>query len=366
MAVASSNNLLNALLVALRNSQLHVFQGLLDCKDASPTLMNDICESTGMTLLHVAAKLGRYYNVEILIKKGAEVDVTDALGNTPMHYAVSGGYVRVTKLLVSKGSTAITDAKINQYGDTVLHHAAWSRNSEIIGEIMDLGFPDSKLTNQMGMAPIHYAVQGGSVNNVRAFVLKDPTLVNLKDAKGQNPLHYAALGDNDIMIDTLLELGNVSIDEPDNMHYTALHFAAGYGKQRALEALIRHGATHVSTAPFFDSSMPVHIAAINGHVHIIKVLAAHDYSVLMHRDAYGRTVMHIAVLSLNFHLVELLMKSKNTLVSVTDYNGLTPMHYAIYSHNAGIVGALVLGNRQLMEFVLQTPDEKKEITNSGV
>lgn len=51
--------------------------------------------STGTTLTHLAARDCNYSCLEVLCERGADVDVVNQLGNTPIMFAAMGGDLKV-------------------------------------------------------------------------------------------------------------------------------------------------------------------------------------------------------------------------------------------------------------------------------
>ena len=55
-----------------------------------------------MTLLHISAMNGDHQIMTYLLQKGLWVNPGDDFGNTPLHYAVRGNYIKCIQLLVEK------------------------------------------------------------------------------------------------------------------------------------------------------------------------------------------------------------------------------------------------------------------------
>jgi cytohesin len=76
---------------------------------------------TGESLLHYAAKNGRADVVELLLSRGARVNVVTAKGDSPLHWAAWYGHANIVELLIPKDSSIL-----NRRGDhqqTALHRA---------------------------------------------------------------------------------------------------------------------------------------------------------------------------------------------------------------------------------------------------
>ncbi|KIJ06606.1 hypothetical protein PAXINDRAFT_91740 [Paxillus involutus ATCC 200175] len=85
-----------ALHVASRHGHLEVVKTLLDYPN---TIINPDDQSLG-TPLHSACLGGHISIVELLVQKGADVNMQGSNSCTPIHLACSGGHVSIVKLLL--------------------------------------------------------------------------------------------------------------------------------------------------------------------------------------------------------------------------------------------------------------------------
>ena len=72
--------------------------------------------------LHEAAKSGDVMAARRMVASGADMDMPDVHGHTPLHMAAGKGQVEVLKVLLEAG--ADKEAKTVQEGDPPLHAAA--------------------------------------------------------------------------------------------------------------------------------------------------------------------------------------------------------------------------------------------------
>jgi len=90
----------------------------------------------GETQLHLAAIKGDIDGVKSLIKKGADVSVTDYAGWTPLHEACNRGHYKIVKVLLKAG------ADVHAKGledDTPLHDAASNGHIKIVKILLKYG-----------------------------------------------------------------------------------------------------------------------------------------------------------------------------------------------------------------------------------
>lgn len=74
-------------------------------------------------LLHLAANHCDCRDVELLLKKGAEVNLQGDIGLTPLHYAASKGKLDVVKVLIRYGADVYIE---NEFGERPID---WARNA---------------------------------------------------------------------------------------------------------------------------------------------------------------------------------------------------------------------------------------------
>lgn len=66
----------------------------------------DWSNSGGKTALHIAAQSGNSPFISLLLSYGADPDLTDLQGNSPLHYAAAWGHMEVARVLLDEGGAA--------------------------------------------------------------------------------------------------------------------------------------------------------------------------------------------------------------------------------------------------------------------
>ncbi len=122
---------------------------------AAGTDVNAMGGMSGGTPLTFAAIEGHKEIVELLIAKGADVEVADLLSATPLHRAASWGHKEIAELLITKGANVNAEDK---WGNTPLHLAAYKGHKENVKLLIAKG-ADVNAKNEDGETPLDDAVR---------------------------------------------------------------------------------------------------------------------------------------------------------------------------------------------------------------
>lgn len=176
------------------------------------------------------------------------------------------------------------------------------------------------------------AVNAGDAERVRAILGEDPSLVASRDAAGVSVLmlaryrfdrevtdallaadpeldvfEAAALGYVDRLRERLMDdAGAASAFSPDG--FTALHFAAFFGKPEAAKMLLEHGASVDAYTHNPFANQPLHAAAAGRHIEVCRVLlaAGADVNATQHG---GFTPLHEAAQHGDAEMTELFLSA---------------------------------------------------------
>lgn len=126
--------------------------------DADPSLVTAYSPD-GWTALHLAAFFGRPDVVDLLIDRGAGIDMlSTSMGNTALQAATANGQSKVVRRLLDRN--AEVDYATVQGGFTALHGAANGGQTEIAGMLLDAGADPSARTDD-GKTPRDLAAARG-------------------------------------------------------------------------------------------------------------------------------------------------------------------------------------------------------------
>ncbi len=248
----------------------------------------------GQTALHLAAKESNVKFFQKLLERGANPNILDKWGLSPLHLAVEKNHNEIIDLIFAHSKVMIDD--VNEDGHTALHLAASVSNIVAVQKLLEKG--------------------------------ANP---NILDKEGMSPLHVAALyGREAEIFDLLVAHGKVSVDHVDGNGQTALHLAARNVNIGAVQKLLERGANPNITNKWGQS--PLHVAARqrNGKTIIDLLLEAQKVKGMgdvNDQNEKGMTALHYAAAYSN-EITAVHLINKGADVNCRDNNGCTPLHYA--------------------------------------
>jgi ankyrin repeat protein len=183
-------------------------------------------------------------------------------GYMDLHFAVMECSLNKIKRLLSRGA----DPNVgNEVGMTPLHYAAQDC-PEAIPVLIEYG-ADPRARDEGGLTPLHIAALRGSVDAVRALIPHSD--VDARDNEGRTPLHMALEYEHCDAALLLLQHGT-DINAVDSDNRTPLHLAAGAGCVEVVKLLLQHGA-NVSARDNKNNTV-LHYAAKSLNKEVVELL----------------------------------------------------------------------------------------------
>ena len=226
----------------------------------------NILSSNRETPLHSAALTGKRDAAAWLIEKGASVDVGNKAGYTPLILAVMRGHGDFAGLLLENGADpnlkniyshtpmvmaasmgridlmellCENGAAIKEKDLKLLHYVIINRQKETADYLISKGL-EIPITGEEGRIFLHLAVQNGLTGLARLMIDKGAD-IHLPSPEGGTLLHSAAYGGDSQFLHFLLGEG-FDINEKDSYDMTPLHFAAFHGLDDIISRLVEGGA----------------------------------------------------------------------------------------------------------------------------
>jgi len=178
------------------------------------------CQSSPPSL-HRAAQQGNAAGVKSLLDEGADVNVADARGNTPLMEAVMSGTQQTVRLLLERGADVnVTD----NWGNAPLMEAVKKSSNETIRLLLERG-ADVNAANSEGWTSLMWAARIGSWETVN-LLLDSGATVKARNVNGSTILMEATKQGSNWIVRLLLERG-ADVNAADSEGWTSLMRAAG-------------------------------------------------------------------------------------------------------------------------------------------
>jgi ankyrin repeat protein len=197
---SKGDNGMTPLHVASSNGHSAIVELML-AKGAKVDVRNDFSEerffvrpSGLMSALHFAARNGHKDVTRVLLANNAEVNAQASGKDTPLHFAAVYGHTDVAELLLAKGAKVNTNDSI---GNTPLHNAA-EHHQRSVAELLLANNAEINSRGHRGRTPLHCAVdpgwtvKSGSTEFVE-LLLANHADVDVRDEDGGTCWRTAAL-----------------------------------------------------------------------------------------------------------------------------------------------------------------------------
>ncbi|GAB0094139.1 Ankyrin repeat [Sergentomyia squamirostris] len=198
----------------------------------------DLMDKDGRQPLLWAASAGSEKAVLALVKAGARIESCDKDGLTALHCAASRGHTGCIDTLI--GLCGAPTDLIDSNGCTALHYAVTLGHADATALLLDLE-ADPNRQDRKGRTPAHCGCAKGQFETVKMLDARNANLW-LRNARGDLPVHEAAVSGRRELIQWLLEQQPKHINTTSNDGRTLLHIAAGNDNTDNCKMLLDFGA----------------------------------------------------------------------------------------------------------------------------
>ena len=198
-----------------------------------------------------AAKDGDLERVEFLLDSGvnpdsvsfkinAYSDIPGIAGDSALRFAVFAGHAGIVKMLLANGANPNIE---NKNGSTPLTASSGKGISEIVQILLDNGANPNQDVNNGG-TPLIFAAQDGYAEVVKILLDggANPNQTNQVDNKGWTALMFAVYYGHAEAVKVLLD-GEANPNQSNNKGWTALNIAAEKGQPEVAKVLLDCGAS---------------------------------------------------------------------------------------------------------------------------
>jgi ankyrin repeat protein len=187
---------------AARNGDIDRLTALLD---KHPEKLHARAKPYEWTLLHTAAQKGHLAAVDLLLKRGLDVNAREKGDNTyAMHWAAAAGKLDVVRRLADAGGDVIGHGDDHEL-EVIGWATCWDGCDDDAHRAV-AGF----LVSRGARHHIFSAIAMNRADEVCRIVAADPPALNRRQSRNENnrtPLHFAVLKNRQEMISLLLALG---------------------------------------------------------------------------------------------------------------------------------------------------------------
>ncbi len=296
----------------------------------------------GETLLNIAARWDKEA-MEVFIEKGAEIDLQNDKGVTPLMSAASSGNIEAVQALMTKKANINLQ---NNDGDTALHVALNQESEDIALALVKAGAKvdiannngvyalhlatsmettklliekgsDVNATDKKGNTALHHAAGDGALEAVKVL-LQSGADKNIQNAKGITPL-IEATDRSELEVVQYLVTQGVNLDLQNGSNNSALHSAAMDVNVDIVKILVEGGAN--KDLQNNDKETPLILALQDEDEEIISYLIEQGVNMDL-QDVQGETALTYAIMMENEEIIPSLIAAKAN-VNIKDVNGET-------------------------------------------
>ena len=306
------------------------------------------------TALHIACSDGHLECVEILIRAGARVDVTDRWGYTPLDCAKVAKNDPIIEYLQTTPQENFKELDFNpDYSsyDSINENEYLDKSPNKVYDINLVDKSDSNLyepllhsSRKNSAKDTTFTVvdrelcRAAAEGNIEEFkrLIKKGAEVNVKDYDQRTPLHLAVSSRQPELVNFICKIKETNINAQDRWHQTPLNEAFKLNLTECARILRENGAIVTNkqigyklcklaaegniselnkiaeagtdlTIGDYDCRTAIHLAAANGHLKIVEFLLANGVK-LNCKDRYGNTPLDDATMSKNTEVVNFIQK----------------------------------------------------------
>ena len=330
----------------------------------------NVSDYEGITAVHGAACLGKLEVLKLLHKSGANIRQKNSYGQNSIMLASTGTSDCETVRWLIEHGVDVNDS--DKLGKTAVHYAAQKGNIDVLKLLHNKGAYIHEVANSTGVNSIIAALQGTNSKfflwlieqdvNVNCFSFSNLTSVFYADVKGNMDLLNSSKCINRILsasedtghcaiVRWLIEKG-VDVNHSDKFGLTAVHHAACVGNLEVLKMLHSRG---VSMRQVNHEGINSIIMALlgTGDCETVRWLIEQGVDV-NHSDKFGSTAVQYATQKGNFEVLKLLHNSEARIHHVNN-NGI----------NSIIMASLGTGDCETVRWLIEQGVDVNHSEKSG-
>ena len=307
-------NPLGALDAAVRINRKDLVNLLLKYH-AAPNVYYDCCVPL------VTATFWGYKNiVKILLDHGADVNIKDRSGWSPLPQAIARKHFDIAKILIERGA----DINIqDQDNNTPLILATMEGNIKIVNLLLKKGANTDIKNTQMNTA-LHYASINGNIEIVQKLLSYNAS-VDVRNTDGNTPLGLASSYGHHVIVRLLLKKCTTP-DWCSIREYFIFLYVISEGYIEVFKALLEHEPNLCNANVEEERATALMLALASENIEIVKILLQYNPDLEI-QTTNGETALHLAVELGDLEIVEMLVR-KGANIYTTNKDGISPLSFA--------------------------------------
>ncbi|KAK7536256.1 ankyrin repeat-containing domain protein [Phyllosticta citribraziliensis] len=302
---------------------------------------DDKTNPVGKTALMIAASEGHEKIFDMLFRYGADGNIPDSSGRTPIRGALERQRTSIAAKLLSQKNLNLQGS--GEYGN-VLTLATRQNNVELTQVLLnyrssyDLSVAPEHLTvaDKWGNTPLLYATTNNNLGVVKLVLEKAsefrprPSLIQ-SDLAGLTPLAWAARLGNEKLLDAILGFtGGNGVGDTDLQGHTPLLHAAMDGHVACVKLLIERAHANIHHRTSLDETLWI-VAAFGGSCDVLRYLRGVPGMDMTSLSRSGNSAVSMAAQGNRTEALQFLVESCGLRADVNRPNndGATPLALAI-------------------------------------
>lgn len=272
---------------------------------ANGARLDAVSDLKQFTPLHEAVLNGSLSGVRTLVEAGANINIVDVMGRSPLQIAVSKGFLKITQFLLAREGIKVNARDTNGY--TAMHFVAnGSGSRHIIRALIGAG-ADLNAIDFAGRTPLHIATISNKSKTVKHLLSYDNIEIDKPDSNGKVPLHFAIAGTGNPKIINYFVKAGADLNATDNLvHQTPLYMTVVWNNLKAMRILLASGRADIN-ATDNKGYTPLHKAILMNRTPFIQILIATGASIYTNQLTYS-SPMEAAISQKDKAVVEILTK----------------------------------------------------------
>jgi len=261
--------------------------------------------------LLTAVKNSDVATVRRLLQQGSPVNVSEADGSTPLHWAVESDDLEMTRLLLKAGADA---KRANRYGVTPLQLAAVNGNVSVIRDLLDAG-ADANAVLPEGETVLMTAARTGSSESIKLLLDRGANVDARDKWYGESALMWAAAQNHGTAVSVLLA-HDAPVDSRSKLQTTA--------NRRAGQSVLSLGNWTPLMYAARENAIDAGRALVKGRAALNLV------------DPDGATALEIAIINANYEFAAMLLDAGADPNVVDTEAGMGPLYAAVDMHRLAV------------------------------